>query len=97
MQPKEYEALSRHFLTIATDDVVAHECAAEDIPCGRKRTGPEPDTAPQPIWPQLHRRKHCRSVHDECCEDLWKVDDPAKFYFALYQLIFSASYTALSS
>ncbi|KAL1720887.1 hypothetical protein EV715DRAFT_196048 [Schizophyllum commune] len=59
MQPKEYEALSRHFLTIAADDVVAHE-------------------------------KHCRSVHDECCEDLWKVDDPAKFYFALYQLIFSA-------
>ncbi|KAL1693076.1 hypothetical protein GGG16DRAFT_50199 [Schizophyllum commune] len=57
MQPKEYEALSRHFLTIAADDVVAHE-------------------------------KHCRSVHDECCEDLWKVDDPAKFYFALYQLIF---------
>ncbi|KAL1707080.1 hypothetical protein EV121DRAFT_199929 [Schizophyllum commune] len=57
MQPKEYEALSRHFLTIAADDIVAHE-------------------------------KHCRSVLDECCEDLWKVDDPAKFYFALYQLIF---------
>ncbi|KAL1756180.1 hypothetical protein FB107DRAFT_212040 [Schizophyllum commune] len=57
MQPKEHEALSRHFLTKAADDVVAHE-------------------------------KHCRSVHDECCEDLWKVVDPAKFYFALYQLIF---------
>ncbi|KAI5897605.1 uncharacterized protein SCHCODRAFT_01167403 [Schizophyllum commune H4-8] len=56
MQPGEYEALRRHFLTIVAEDVVAHE-------------------------------KHCRSVHDEYCEDLWKVDDPAKFYFALCQLI----------
>ncbi|KAI5827832.1 hypothetical protein K523DRAFT_245927 [Schizophyllum commune Tattone D] len=51
--------------------------------------GPErPQTPPRLPQLQLHGRKHCRTVYAEYCEDLWRVNDPARFYYALYQVMF---------
>ncbi|KAI5897674.1 uncharacterized protein SCHCODRAFT_02564734 [Schizophyllum commune H4-8] len=35
----------------------------------------------------LHARKHCRTVHMHLCQDLYKISDPAEFFFALGQCI----------
>ncbi|KAL1749078.1 hypothetical protein HDZ31DRAFT_28360 [Schizophyllum fasciatum] len=50
--------------------------------------GPDPSKAPPPDLLNLHGRKHCRTVYLEHCEDLWHVKDPAKFYFALSEIMY---------
>ncbi|TRM65723.1 hypothetical protein BD626DRAFT_397737 [Schizophyllum amplum] len=41
---------------------------------------------------QLHGRKHCRTLYTEVCVDLYKVDDPALFFFALEESVFTISW-----
>ncbi|KAL1749080.1 hypothetical protein HDZ31DRAFT_59671 [Schizophyllum fasciatum] len=50
--------------------------------------GPEREKEVNDFLLQLHGRKHCRTVYDEHCKDLWQVNDPAMFFFALSQVIY---------
>ncbi|KAL1665515.1 hypothetical protein GGF50DRAFT_126331 [Schizophyllum commune] len=84
MTEDELIDIRRHFMTLLADGVVA--CA--DRP--REASGP-PGSGSMASGPRLARiapgRKHCRTLHGEYCETLWRVDDPATFFFALYQVI----------
>ncbi|KAI5897582.1 uncharacterized protein SCHCODRAFT_02683897 [Schizophyllum commune H4-8] len=84
MTEDELIDIRRHFMTLLADGVVA--CA--DRP--REASGP-PVSGSMVSGSRLARiasgRKHCRTLHGEYCETLWRVDDPATFFFALYQVI----------
>lgn len=88
MTEDELIDIRRHFMTLLADGVVA--CA--DRP--REASGP-PVSGSMVSGSRLARiasgRKHCRTLHGEYCETLWRVDDPATFFFALYQVIQGAS------
>ncbi|KAL1749046.1 hypothetical protein HDZ31DRAFT_71142 [Schizophyllum fasciatum] len=49
-----------------------------------------PGKAPKPVVEvlQLLGRKHCRTLYDHVCIDLYKVHDPAIFFFALERAVY---------
>ncbi|KAL1749056.1 hypothetical protein HDZ31DRAFT_71147 [Schizophyllum fasciatum] len=53
-----------------------------------------PGKAPKPVVEllQLLGRKHCRTLYDHVCIDLYKVHDPAVFFFALERTVFVLSW-----
>ncbi|KAL1756200.1 hypothetical protein FB107DRAFT_211894, partial [Schizophyllum commune] len=84
MTEDELIDIRRHFMTLLADGVVA--CA------DRPREASDPPVSGSMVsGSRLARiasgRKHCRTLHGEYCETLWRVDDPATFFFALYQVI----------
>ncbi|KAI5897635.1 uncharacterized protein SCHCODRAFT_01167381 [Schizophyllum commune H4-8] len=86
------------------ENAEAYEYVDEQNPKGRKATKPKVkgsslrDSAgyigPQVVAPkkpealQLLGRKHCRTLYRHVCTDLYKINDPAVFFFALDQAVY---------
>ncbi|KAL1741996.1 hypothetical protein HDZ31DRAFT_44226 [Schizophyllum fasciatum] len=93
-----WDDVKDHFMTIVVDDIVTvplSEMTCTDVPApydraercqlvddaepGRKR--PRKSQVPP------HEKKHVRTVYEQLCLDLYKVDDPAIFFYALSQIV----------
>ncbi|KAL1665518.1 hypothetical protein GGF50DRAFT_126334 [Schizophyllum commune] len=70
---EEFIAVRKHFMTILADGAVAYKGC---------------DSSQTKALPHLRYRRRFRTVCKEHCETLYQVQDPAAFFFGLYQLIF---------
>ncbi|TRM62900.1 hypothetical protein BD626DRAFT_432263 [Schizophyllum amplum] len=54
----------------------------------------KPARPPKPL--HLHGKKHARTLYEQLCLDLYKVDDPAFFFWALSQIVTILRYMKLA-
>ncbi|KAL1726891.1 hypothetical protein EV714DRAFT_276179 [Schizophyllum commune] len=87
LSKEEFAKARQHFMTILADGPVSHDDSrGESAACAGLERSSHIPLSRKPL--DLQARRHCRTVYLEHCQDLWQMKDPAKFFFALGQLMY---------
>ncbi|KAL1674570.1 hypothetical protein EV122DRAFT_220324 [Schizophyllum commune] len=88
LSKEDFAEARQHFMTMLADGPVCPDdnCGESAACAGLERSSHIP-LSRKPL--DLQARRHCRTVYLEHCQDLWQMKDPAKFYFALGQLMYT--------
>ncbi|KAL1756179.1 hypothetical protein FB107DRAFT_274163 [Schizophyllum commune] len=86
LSKEDFAEARQHFMTILADGPVCPDdsCGESAACAGLERPSHIPLSRKAL---DLQARRHCRTVYLEHCQDLWQMKDPAKFFFALGQLM----------